>query len=124
MRWQPQMLFVLLFLTLLVLTYQYRLMQPGYTLRQTAFTDTTMTSTLSRVAEEGVTVSCEAITPTLTTIGSTTIHLAGELSLHVYFTLYLLNRHRFHKLAEPAGLCARALSLGMNFRFGLGVGIK
>ncbi len=53
--------------------------QPGYIVRVTAFTDTTMTSTLSRVAEEGITVSCIAITPTLTTIGSTTIHLAGEL---------------------------------------------
>ncbi len=58
--------------------------RPGYTVRQTAFTDTTITSTLSRAAEEGIIVSCIVTMPTLTTIGSTTIHLAGELSLHVY----------------------------------------
>ncbi len=57
----------------------------GYTSTLTAFTDTTTTSTLSRVAVEGITVSCVAVSPTLTTIGSTTIRLAGELlflSLH------------------------------------------
>ncbi len=55
------------------------LMSAGYTLTLTAFTDTTTTSTLSRVAEDGITVSCVAVSPTLTTIGSTTISLAGEL---------------------------------------------
>ncbi len=53
--------------------------QPGYTLTLTAFTDTSLTSALSRVAVDGITVSCIATTPTLTTIGSTTINLAGEL---------------------------------------------
>ena len=53
--------------------------RPGYTVTQTAFTDTTITSTLSRTAEDGITVSCIAITPTITTIGSTTIDLVGEL---------------------------------------------
>ncbi len=53
--------------------------QPGYTLAQTAFTDTTMTSTLSRIAEDGITVSCGNPLPTLTTIGSTVINLVGEV---------------------------------------------
>ena len=53
--------------------------RPGYTVTLTAFTDTTITSTLSRTAEDGITVSCIAITPTITTIGSTTIDLVGEL---------------------------------------------
>ncbi len=54
--------------------------QPGYTVTLTAFTDTTMTSTLSRTAEDGVTVSCEDPLPILTTIGSTIIRLVGEFS--------------------------------------------
>ena len=53
--------------------------QPGYTVTQIAFTDTTITSILSRTAEDGITVSCLATTPTITTIGSTTIDLVGEL---------------------------------------------
>ncbi len=59
---------------------------PGYTVTQTAFTDTTMTSTLSRAAVDGVTVSCVDPLPTFTTIGSTTINVVGELlfSLYIY----------------------------------------
>ena len=53
--------------------------QPGYTVTLIAFTDTTITSTLSRTAEDGITVECIATTPTITTIGSTTIDLVGEL---------------------------------------------
>ncbi len=53
--------------------------QPGYNVTLTAFTDTSLTSTLSRVAEDGITVSCEDPLPTLTIIGSTTISLVGEL---------------------------------------------
>ena len=52
---------------------------PGYTVTLTAFTDTTITSTLSRTAEDGITVSCVDILPTSTIIGSTTIDLVGEL---------------------------------------------
>ena len=51
--------------------------QPGYTTTLTAFTDTTITSTLSRTAEDGITVSCDNPFPTLT-VGSTTINLVGE----------------------------------------------
>ena len=53
--------------------------QPGYTVTLIAFNDTSLTSTLSRTAEDGITVSCIAVTPTITTIGSTTIDLIGEL---------------------------------------------
>ena len=52
--------------------------EPGYTVTLTAFNDTSLTSTLSRTAEDGITVSCLATTPTITTIGSTTIDLVGE----------------------------------------------
>ncbi len=52
---------------------------PGYTITLTGSNATSLTSALSRVAVDGITVSCIATTPTLTTIGSTTIHLAGEL---------------------------------------------
>ncbi len=58
--------------------------QPGYTVTLTAFTDTTMTSTLSRVAVDGITVSCIDPLPTLTTIGSMIISLVGELRVCVY----------------------------------------
>ncbi len=53
----------------------------GYTVTLIAFNDTTLTSTLSRTAENGTTVSCVGIVPTLTTIGSSTIRLVGELQL-------------------------------------------
>ncbi|XP_064403613.1 mucin-2-like isoform X2 [Halichondria panicea] len=47
----------------------------GYTVTLIAFNDTTLTSTLSRTAENGITVSCVDPLPTLTTIGSSTIRL-------------------------------------------------
>ncbi len=47
----------------------------GYTITLVAFNDTTLTSTLSRTAENGITVSCVDPLPTLTTIGSSTIRL-------------------------------------------------
>ncbi len=50
----------------------------GYTVTLIAFNDTTLTSTLSRIAENGITVSCVGVVPTLTTIGSSMIRLAGE----------------------------------------------
>ncbi len=53
--------------------------QPGYTVTLIAFNDTTLTSTLSRTAENGITVSCEGLVPTLTTIGYSMIRLVGEL---------------------------------------------
>ena len=53
----------------------------GYTVTLIAFNDTTLTSTLSRTAKNGTTVSCVGIVPTLTTIGSSTIRLVGELQL-------------------------------------------
>ena len=52
-------------------------MQSGYTVTLIAFNDTTLTSTLSRTAENGITVSCVDL-PT-TTIGSSMIRLVGEL---------------------------------------------
>ncbi len=55
--------------------------QPGYTLTLIAFSSTTLTSTLSRIAENGITVSCVGFDPTLNTIGSATIQLVGELQL-------------------------------------------
>ncbi len=55
--------------------------QPGYTVTLIAFNDTTLTSTLSRTAENGITVSCVGFVDpqfTQTTIGSSTIQLVGE----------------------------------------------
>ncbi len=54
----------------------------GYTVTLIAFNDTTLTSTLTRTAENGITVSCLDL-PTLTTIGSATILLVGELQFIV-----------------------------------------
>ncbi|XP_064403084.1 uncharacterized protein LOC135348714 [Halichondria panicea] len=51
-------------------------MQSGYTVTLTAFNDSTLTSTLSRTVENGITVSCEYALPVLTTVGSSTIILA------------------------------------------------
>ncbi len=50
-------------------------MQSGYTVTLIAFNDTTLTSTLSRTAENGITVSCVGLVPTLTTI---VIRLVGK----------------------------------------------
>ncbi len=57
--------------------------QPGYIVRVTALTDTTMTSTLSKAAVDGITVSCIDPLPTLTTIGTMIISLVGELRVCV-----------------------------------------
>ena len=51
----------------------------GYTVTLIAFNDTTLTSTLSRTAENGITVFCVDPLPILTNIGSSTIRLVGEL---------------------------------------------
>ncbi len=54
----------------------------GYTVTLIAFNDTTLTSTLSRTAQNGIVVSCVGvIVLTLTTIGSSTIQLVGEFQL-------------------------------------------
>ena len=53
----------------------------GYTVTLIAFNDTTLTSTLSRTAQNWITVSCVGFALTLTTIGSSTIRLVGELQL-------------------------------------------
>ena len=50
----------------------------GYTVTLIAVNDTTLTSTLSRTAENGITVSCVDPEPTATLIGSSIIHLASE----------------------------------------------
>ena len=58
--------------------------QPGYTVTLITFNDTTLTSTLSRTAENGITVLCVGFVDPLftqTTIGSSTIQLVGELQL-------------------------------------------
>ncbi len=47
---------------------------PGYTVTLTAFNDSSLTTTLSRVADDGITVVCKAVA---TIIGYTTISLAG-----------------------------------------------
>ena len=57
--------------------------QPGYTVTLIAFNDTTLTSTLSRTAENELNVSCVGggfvdSLLTQTTIGSSTIRLVGE----------------------------------------------
>ncbi len=67
----------------------------GYTVTLIAFDNDTLTSTLSRTAENGITVSCLTV-PTLTTIGSSMIRLVGELQLvscllSVYNKLYIID---------------------------------
>ncbi len=57
------------------------LIHTGYTVTLIAFNDTTLTSTLSRTAENGITVSCVDPLPTPTTIGSSMIRLVGEFLL-------------------------------------------
>ncbi len=52
--------------------------ESGYTVTLIAANDTTLTSTLSRIAENGITVSCVDPLPTPTTIGSSMIRLVGE----------------------------------------------
>ncbi len=54
----------------------------GYTVTLIAVNNTSLTSTLSRTAENGITVSCLDLL-TLTTIGSATIILVGELQFIV-----------------------------------------
>ncbi len=63
-------------------------MQSGYTVTLIALDNDTLTSTLSRTAENGITVSCLEIVSTLTTIGSSTIRLAGEV-LSIVHCLYV-----------------------------------
>ena len=50
--------------------------QPGYTVTLTAFNETSLTSTLTRRAENGITVTC--VDPSSVEIGSETIQLASE----------------------------------------------
>ena len=83
-------------------TLNVPVMRSGYTVTLIAANDTTLTSTLSRTAENGITVSCvELSIPTLTTIGSSTIRLVGELQLvsrqlSVYTKLHRSTRTTFH----------------------------
>ncbi len=55
------------------------LIQSGYTVTLIAANDTSLTSTLSRTAENGITVSCRGIR---TIIGSSIIRLAGDCLNH------------------------------------------
>ena len=59
------------------------LVRSGYTVTLIAFdsSTSTLTSTLSRRAENGITVSCVDPLPVTTTIGSSMIGLVGELQL-------------------------------------------
>ncbi len=63
-------------------------MGPDYTVTLIAFNNTTLTSTLSITAENGITVSCSEIVSTHITIGSSTIRLAGEV-LSIVHCLYV-----------------------------------
>ena len=68
------------------------LMQQGYTVTLTAFNNTSLTSTLSRTAENGVRVTC--LDPPNDEIGSTTIQLAGESN----YVLLTVNNTCIHYL--------------------------
>ena len=78
--------------------------QPGYTVTLIAFNDTTLTSTLSRTAENGITVSCVGgfvdSLLTQTTIGSSTIQLVGECPI---YCLYISYKH-VNICIDPPGL--------------------
>ena len=103
LRWSPSDVTSITILSSLGLNVP--LMQSGYTVTLIAFNDTTLTSTLSRTAENGITVSCVDPLPTLTTIGSSTIQLVGELQLvscllSVYALSYIIRSTRttvYHK---------------------------
>ena len=77
MRWAPSDVTDITVLSTLGLNLPQ--MQSGYTVTLIAFNDTTLTSTLSRTAENGITVSCVDPLPNLITIGSSMIQLVGEL---------------------------------------------
>ena len=65
-------------------------MQSDYTVTVIAVDNATLTSTLSRTAENGITVSCVGFMP-ISTIGSSTILLVGELQL-VFRLLSVYNK--------------------------------
>ncbi len=70
-------------------------MRSGYTATLIAANDTTLTSTLSRTAENGITVSCvDPLPAPLTTIGSSTIRLVGELVSHLLCVYIHYQLHR------------------------------
>ena len=100
LRWSPSDVTSITILSSLGLNVP--LMQSDYTVTLIAFNDTTLTSTLSRTEENGITVSCvELSITTLTTIGSSTIRLVGELQLvsrqlSVYTKLHRSTRITFH----------------------------
>ena len=74
----------------------------GYTVTLIAFNDTTLTSTLSRTAENGINVSCVDPLPTLTTIGSSTIQLVGKC---LVLCLYISYKHVYiYTCIDPPGL--------------------
>ncbi len=80
MRWAPSDVTDITVLSTLGLNVPQ--MQSDYTVTLIAFNDTTLTSTLSKTAVNRITVSCvELSMPDLTTIGSSTISLVGELQL-------------------------------------------
>ncbi len=78
LRWEPSDDDRFSVLTTLYNVSELVMPQPGYTVTLTAVTDTTITSTLSRTAEDGITVECVDPFPTVITVGSTTIGLVGE----------------------------------------------
>ncbi len=53
----------------------------GYAATLITFNDTALTSTLTKIAGDGITVVCTGIEPSLTTIGSSMIRSVGELQL-------------------------------------------
>ncbi len=80
LRWEPSDVSDINILSTLGLNVS--VMQSGYTVILVAANDTTLTSTLSGTAENGITVSCVGFVDpqlTRTIIGSSTIQLVGEL---------------------------------------------
>ena len=76
LRWEPSDVDRFTIRTTLYNLNEPLMPQPGYTATLTAVNDTSLTSILSRVAEDGITVTCDNPLPTLTTVGSTTINLS------------------------------------------------
>ncbi len=90
LRWEPSDVVRITILSTSALNVP--LMRSGYTVTLIAANDITLTSTLSRTAENGITVSC--VDPPTTTIGSSMIRLVGELQfvsrlLFVYTIRYI-----------------------------------
>ncbi len=79
LRWEPSDVIRITIFSIAGLNVPFVISGTGYTVTLIAVDSTSLTSTLSRTAENGITVSCVGLVP-VSTIGSSTIQLVGKLS--------------------------------------------